>query len=77
MSPFDFKQISYLESAQKTESTYVCLKFFLRPFFSVKFLPLVPLKDVWKDKFNQKGIWTMKSKFQTCEMLFENKKTHE
>ena len=33
INPFDFKQISYLESAQKTESTYVFYKWFVSLFF--------------------------------------------
>jgi hypothetical protein len=41
-----------LESAQKTESFYMCFKLFLRLFFSVKFLSLVPLRNMWK-----KWIW--------------------
>jgi hypothetical protein len=50
-------------------------KLFLRLFFSVKFSPLVPLKDMWKNEISQKVISTVKNKFQTCKKLFEDQKT--
>ena len=45
--------ITYLESASKTESTYVCFMHFQELFFSSKISPLVPLRGRSKNEFHQ------------------------
>ena len=47
--PILLQKIAYLESAQKSESTHVCFGLFRRLFFSIKFLALVPPRDMWKN----------------------------
>jgi hypothetical protein len=52
------KQTLYLESAQKTDYIYICFKMFLRLFFSMIFLPLVPLRDMWKSQHRHSSYLT-------------------
>ena len=48
---FSWKLIWYSESASKTESTYVCCKYFRELLFSSKNSPLVPLRVLSKMNF--------------------------
>ena len=47
--PIWLQKIAYLESAQKSESIDVCFELFRRLLFSIKFLALVPPRDMCKN----------------------------
>jgi hypothetical protein len=65
--------MAYLESALKTESTYVCFKYFHELFFSVENSPQVTLRVSSKSEFHQTVVWTVQINFKAYTMLLEPK----
>ena len=69
--------MTYLESASKTESTYVCFKCFHELCFPLKNSPLVPLKDRSKSEFHRTSVWTVLIDFKGYKMLLEPKMAND
>jgi len=65
--------MTYLESASKTELTYVCFKYFRELVFSIKNSPGVPLRGRPKSEFHQTVVWTVQIDFSAYEMLLDPK----
>ena len=65
----DPKLITYLESAQKTESSSVFLKHFRQSFFLPKIRLGYPSGFSQKNETNQKATWTAVINFRACKML--------